>query len=247
MTNLTIQTINSTLVVDSRLIASELGIEHRALKQLVRGYEADFEQFGNINISNVDIIGPGKPENIYYLNEDQAYLLLTFVKNTPEARQAKVNLVKAFKAAREALVESNQPKLPTNMIELAEACLTSMKAEEAAKQQLALVEAKVIEMQPKVEAYHRLAEDTGTFSYADAAKLIKVMGRNTLLEFLRKHKVLQFSNIAYQAHIDAGRFTVVEKETSVGVKVTGRVTQRGLEFIIRLLEKEGYIVPSKVA
>ncbi|MEH1966735.1 phage regulatory protein/antirepressor Ant [Nostoc sp.] len=241
MSNLTIQTINDSLVVDSRLIAAELGIEHRALKKTIQTYQVDFEEFGNIDTVSADIIGPGKPETFYFLNEAQANLSLTYSNNTPIVRQAKIKLIKAFEAAKKALLEISQPKLPSSY---KEALLALVEAEEE-KERLALkaaeAEAKISEMAPKVEFYQRVADDTGTFSLADAAKLIKVMGRNNLMYFLREQKILQFSNVPYQKFIDQKLFTVIEKETHVGVRLTTRVTQKGIEFIIRLLEREGYI------
>ncbi|UKO99382.1 Rha family transcriptional regulator [Nostoc sp. UHCC 0870] len=107
MTNLTIKTINSTLVVDSRLIAAELGINHKSFKETIRTYQVDFEEFGNIAVHSGSIIGPGKPETFYYLNEAQANLSLTYSNNTPIVRQAKIKLIKAFEAAKEALKTLN--------------------------------------------------------------------------------------------------------------------------------------------
>lgn len=236
MSSLTIQTIDSTLVVDSRLIAAELGIEHRALKKTIQTYQVDFEEFGNIDTVSADIIGPGKPETFYYLNEAQANLSLTYSNNTPIVREAKIKLIKAFEAAKKLLLA--KPQEPTDILLLLEQSVAAIKEARALQ---AEAEAKVLEMAPKVEFYQRVAEDNGTFSLADGAKLIKVMGRNNLMHFLREQKVLQFSNIPYQVHVDAKRFIVIEKETHVGVKLTTRVTQKGIEFIIKLLEREGYI------
>jgi phage regulator Rha-like protein len=57
MTNITVQTINSTLVIDSRLIAAELGIEHRALKKTIQTYQSDFEEFGTLDTASVGVVG----------------------------------------------------------------------------------------------------------------------------------------------------------------------------------------------
>ncbi|MCX7111459.1 MAG: Rha family transcriptional regulator [Proteobacteria bacterium] len=90
--------------VDSRLIARELGNQHESMIRLIDEYQSDFEEFGVVRFQ----IGKppkgskgGRPERFALLNEDQAYLFLTYAKNTPEARRLKVNLVKAFARFRE--------------------------------------------------------------------------------------------------------------------------------------------------
>lgn len=44
MANTQINTVNETPVVDSRLVASELGIEHRALMQTIKKYLTRLER-----------------------------------------------------------------------------------------------------------------------------------------------------------------------------------------------------------
>jgi phage regulator Rha-like protein len=90
--------------VDSRILAGEMGNQHESVIKLVDDYQADFEEFGVVRFQ----IGKppkgsrgGRPERFAMLNEDQAYLLLTFSRNTAKARRLKVNLVKAFARFRE--------------------------------------------------------------------------------------------------------------------------------------------------
>jgi len=90
--------------VDSHLIARELGNQHESMIRLIDDHRSDFEEFGVVRFQ----IGKppkgskgGRPERFALLNEDQAYLLLTYARNTPEARRLKVNLVKAFSRFRE--------------------------------------------------------------------------------------------------------------------------------------------------
>lgn len=86
--------------VDTRLIAAQLGNQHESVMKLVDDYRADFEEFGIIRFQ-IGKSSRGKPARAALLNEDQAYLLLTYARNTPEARRLKVNLVKAFSRFRE--------------------------------------------------------------------------------------------------------------------------------------------------
>jgi phage regulator Rha-like protein len=57
--------------------------------------------------------GRGRPENFVLLNEDQAMLVLTYTRNTPEIRAMKARLIQAFGEARRTLAARNQEYLPS--------------------------------------------------------------------------------------------------------------------------------------
>lgn len=89
--------------VDSRLLAAQLGNQHESTMKTLKAYTADFKAFG---VLRFEIGKPpagskgGRPEEYALLNEDQCYLLLTYSRNTKKVRALKVNLVKAFRDAR---------------------------------------------------------------------------------------------------------------------------------------------------
>ncbi len=86
--------------VDSRVIAKQLGNQHESLMKQIRSYKSDFEELGILRFEIGEIIGRCQPEQFALLNEDQAYLLLTYSRNTKKVRALKVNLVMAFREAR---------------------------------------------------------------------------------------------------------------------------------------------------
>lgn len=88
--------------LDSRLIAQHLGIKHRNLFELVESHKSDFAELGILRFQTGVIKGRGQPEKFVPLNEDQAYLLLTYSRNTKKVCALKLNLVKAFREARRA-------------------------------------------------------------------------------------------------------------------------------------------------
>lgn len=87
---------------DTRLLAKHLGNQHKNVFELVKNYRADFEQFGILRFQTGEIEGRGQPEKYALLNEDQAYLLLTYSRNTTKVRALKVKMVKAFAEVRRA-------------------------------------------------------------------------------------------------------------------------------------------------
>ena len=61
------------LVVDSRLIADELGIEHEVFMRTVKKYETKIQQrFGLIRFENGKIDGRGRPEKYALLTESNS-------------------------------------------------------------------------------------------------------------------------------------------------------------------------------
>lgn len=99
---------NDCLVVDSRLIANELGIEHRALRQTIEKYVNEIQEFGVVTFQMskpLEGSSGGRPERHCYLNEDQATFLMTLSRNTPQVIDCKRNLVKAFSQAKQIIKE----------------------------------------------------------------------------------------------------------------------------------------------
>jgi phage regulator Rha-like protein len=101
---------NGEARVDSRQLAGPLGVEHRSLYKLLSTYEADFAGVDSMRFEiALNRTGKGrggaggKAEKFAMLTEDQAYLLLSYSKNTPEARALKQRLVLAFRGARDQL------------------------------------------------------------------------------------------------------------------------------------------------
>lgn len=121
-----IENINSQLVVDSRLVAKELGITHKAFSETIRKYTTEIEQdFGQLPIQTAVVKGNnggGNPEKFYYLNEDQATYLMTLSKNTPQVRACKRQLVKSFRQAKDLL---NTPRFEFKIPEVTDITLVA--------------------------------------------------------------------------------------------------------------------------
>lgn len=96
----------------SEIIAAGAEVQHHAVQQLISAYRQDFEEFGVIAF---EMRKPpagskgGRPEIIYHLNEQQATLLMTYLKNTEVVRAFKKELVRQFYAMRSLLLERASP------------------------------------------------------------------------------------------------------------------------------------------
>jgi phage antirepressor YoqD-like protein len=240
MTNITIQSVQDTLVVDSRLVAAELGILHKNFKELIKSYRVDFEEFGHLSAQSAGVKGTSGYAEFYYLNENQAYLSLTYSNNTPQARRAKINLVKAFDEARNAI----QSKLPGNYKE----ALLALVAAEDEKERLLL---EAAELRPKAEDWDSLCSYKNLMTIEKVAKTlaIKGLGEIKLFEWLRDQRILYLDNskknVPYQRFVELGYFTTRLKENPYNGKtyVVTLATVKGFGFIKRQLLKNGYVLP----
>jgi phage antirepressor YoqD-like protein len=70
------------------------------------------------------------------------------------------------------------------------------------------------------------------------------MGRNNLFEYLKAKKVLRYNNEPYQDKVGAGYFKVVretfKRNGYEGIYDKTMVTQKGVDYIGRLLTEDGY-------
>jgi phage regulator Rha-like protein len=108
MSELQIFEVQGQLVVDSRLIADQLGVEHPHLRRTIEKYLDELQAFGLICFENTKILegaSRGRPERYCYLNEEQATFLMTLSRNTPQVVACKQNLVKAFSKAKQLIKE----------------------------------------------------------------------------------------------------------------------------------------------
>lgn len=121
----------------SLAIAEGTGNEHEGVIKLVRRYTADMEEFGPLGfeIRVTSKHGAGQKTEIALLNERQATLLITYMRNSDIVRAFKMRLVKEFyELARNAI--------PTTFAEALR--LSADQAEQIEQQQ-----AKILEFAPK--------------------------------------------------------------------------------------------------
>jgi len=115
---------------------------------------------------------------------------------------------------------------------------------ESAKRTNDVLTAIIEQLEPDAEFGRLAKQDETTFSMKEAADLLEKktgLGRNKLMEWLRYEGVLlsseNYKNQPARTYIDSGYFSKAEKETPVGMKMVTVVTNKGIDFILRLWEK----------
>lgn len=120
-----IENINGQLVVDSRLVAKELGIKHKTFIETIRKHKTKAEQrLGSLPFQKAvrkrDV--GATTETFCYLNEAQANFFMTLSRNTDQVIECKLKLVESFQRAKDLL---NTPRIEFKIPEVTDTTLTA--------------------------------------------------------------------------------------------------------------------------
>lgn len=108
-----VRTINGEPMTDSLIIANGTGNQHKNVLELIRRNVEDFEQFGRVAFETApfETAGGTQRREVAVLNEQQATLLVTYLRNTARVRQIKIALVRDFYAMRQLLAERSDHQI----------------------------------------------------------------------------------------------------------------------------------------
>nr|DAF81241.1 MAG TPA: regulatory protein [Caudoviricetes sp.] len=92
---------------NSKVIAEGTENHHESVVAIIQKYWRDILEFGNIEFSDLKSGNPkgGRPEKIYYLNEEQATFVITLLRNSKTVVKFKKELVRQFYAMRKFLLD----------------------------------------------------------------------------------------------------------------------------------------------
>lgn len=103
------------LYTTDEIIAECAGVGRKTIQNLIRRHQKDLEIFSLLRFENAAVKEDGgrgiKYKKVYHLNEQQATLLITFLKNTEPVRAFKVELVRQFFAMHAELETRHQLRL----------------------------------------------------------------------------------------------------------------------------------------
>lgn len=90
----------------SLAISDGTGQTHKSVLQLIRTHKSSIEQFGGVafEMRPFETVGGVQIKRVAILNEGQATLLMTLLKNSKRVVAFKVSLVKAFLNARDLIL-----------------------------------------------------------------------------------------------------------------------------------------------
>lgn len=236
MTAVNIIERDGDLVVSSVSLAAGAGVEHRAVLQLINNNLADFEDFGTVAFEMRPLPQGGNPLRVALLNEQQATLLMTFQRNTPQVREFKKVLVRTFFEMGRQLAAAAVPQsLPE-----------ALRAYAAEVEQREALEAKVKQDAPKVLFADAVATSDTDILVGDLAKILRgngvPLGANRLFDLLRTDGFLirrngSDWNMPTQRSMELGLFRVKETAVThsdghVTISKTPKVTGKGQAYFV---------------
>lgn len=98
--------IDSEPFTTSDIIAERTGNSYRSIQRIIERHKSRLESFGRVRfeITPFETNGGTQKHKIYFLNEPQATLLITFLRNTDIVADFKTELVRQFYAMRNELL-----------------------------------------------------------------------------------------------------------------------------------------------
>lgn len=131
---------NGNLVTTQNIIAKYSKNSEESIQRLIRKHKDKLEVFGQLDYDEVESINSKNKINIikhYYLNEKQAYLFMTFLKNTEIIIDFKVTLVEEFFEMKKQLdnkSSNNDLQKILNQIEIQNQEIQNLKNQLASKE-----------------------------------------------------------------------------------------------------------------
>lgn len=231
--NALVQLHGGRAVTTTLAIADGTGNTHESVIKLVRRYEADLQEFGTFGFE-IQKSG-GRPTEYALLNEHQATLILTMMRNSPVVLEFKKKLVRAFYQMADRLV---RPEVPQT---LPEALRLAAELAEQAQQQ----REQIASLAPKACALDRISCADGSLCITDTAKALQIRPRDLFSWLSAHHWIYRRPGgsgwLGYQDKVQQG--LLEHKVTTVGLadgseRTTEqvRVTGKGLTRLAVLLE-----------
>ncbi|MDT3530259.1 phage regulatory protein/antirepressor Ant [Stenotrophomonas pavanii] len=227
-----------TAVTTTLAISEGTGTQHKNVLELVRSYRADLEEFGLVAFETRPR-SPGQhgggSTDYAELNEQQATLLLTYMRNSPIVRSFKKSLVRAFfEMAQKVKMRAYDPMAVLNDPTAMRGLLLTY------TEKVISLEQTVAEQAPQVATLHRIAAADGSLCMRDAAKALQVRPLDLRRWLVAHGWIYQRPGhrgwLAYQDRIQQGvmchKVTTVQREDgSDKIVEQARITPKGIARI----------------
>lgn len=164
----------------SLAIAKGTGVEHASVIKLIRTYQSDLERFGTLRFEIAK--SGGRPTEYAILNERQATLVLSYMRNSEIVREFKLRLVSKFYEMAEQLQQPRINRVADASVSLHQAMANMLVDDVGVDRGVAFA-----------TAINRIEQDTG-IDMSDYRKLLP--GRTEPVETLNATQVGQLVGVS---------------------------------------------------
>lgn len=238
--------------VSGRELHNALGIETRYNDWIARMLEYGFEENRDLNLlknEQVQIEGGREVKRTiidHILTLDCAKEIC-MLQRTEIGKRFRMYFLECEKKFWE---ERNNKRLAPKTTE--DFLLEATEHLKALREQNARLEQEVAVAAPKVEFYDTVAESKDAFSMREVAAELNIpgLGQNNLFRFLKANNILTSDNLPYRRFINEGYFRVIVQKYntpsgSPHVSMKTLVTQKGVDYILRVIKKAAYAKQSQ--
>jgi len=157
--------------IDSRVVANGLGIEHHNLMQTITKYKYNIEQGHGILLFKKEVAkGKGQPQKYILLTKDQLFASGVLSRNSPEAVEFKLKIVKAFSDARKIIKNMcSSPIVPQTYADALRAYANEVEEKEKLSGKLQMAGRKIERLSDSDRIVQDLINREGLISYRDLA------------------------------------------------------------------------------
>lgn len=241
--------VDGEATTTSLIIAEGTGVEHASIMKLIRNNLNDFNEFGLVRFEIRPRLqgqhGGGDTEYAI-LNEQQATLLFSYMRNSEIVKQFKIRLVKKFYEMRDTIRNGFDVNSLSRM-DILKLAMESEQERLRLENENRLLENKVAEQTPKAEGFDRIANADGLLNLTNAAKSLNVRPKD-LFDFLQAKKWIYRrvggrSYNAYQDKIQCGYLThkvyaMTLDDGTERIREQVVVTPRGLTKLASIVPRE---------
>lgn len=237
-----IENKNGVNVVSSRVIANQLGKQHKhVLESIDNIMQNSTAEMSALFLNGQYVASNGKRNKEYLLTKDGFTLYMFNIQGFNDFKMAYIN---EFNRMENEL----KNKLPNNYIEALECLLIAEKEKEQLKIENIIKAQQIGELKPKADYVDKILKSKSLMTITQIAKDYGMSGTklNSILHDLRvqykqSNQWLLYSKYHNKGYTHSEPFIVNQTDGTTKTRLTTKWTNKGRLFLYELLKSNGYL------
>ena len=217
-------------------IAEMIEYDLTSVNKMLKLVDEEEKLSGNIFLA-------GQIRNVSMVTEDGLYEIL-MKSDKPIAKEFKKQVKAILKEIRKngGYIATNESESDEDII--ARALILAQRTIDRKDKMIKSLESEIVESQPMIAIAEAVTESDDNWDMGLFAKVLDVMGKNSLFKYLRENKIFMDNNEPYATHIKYFKVVPVTKYNKFGSIVVPKtlIKPEGTKYIVSKLMKDGYVV-----